>query len=58
MSKSGSEDLTSIHEAMVKAIKAALPMVKTVDAYDVTRKGTIKTPAVLLEALEMKPAAG
>lgn len=40
---------------MVKAIKAALPMVKTVDAYDVTRKGTIKTPAVLLEALEMKP---
>lgn len=55
MSKNASDDLTSIHEAMVKAIKEAFPMVKTVDAYDVTRKGTIMTPAILLEALEMKP---
>ena len=49
------DDLTLLHEAMTLGIKAKMPMLKDVRAYDPTARDTVITPAVLIEAVEMKP---
>ncbi len=48
-------DLTALHDAMTEAIKASMSMLQTVKSYDPTTRDTITTPAVLIEAVEMKP---
>ncbi|EQB8931487.1 hypothetical protein ACYVMD_004562 [Vibrio parahaemolyticus] len=49
------DDLTAVHNAQVTAIKDAMTMVKTVETYDPTKNQQVITPAVMLEAVEMKP---
>ena len=56
-------DFTALHQAMIYEIKAKVPSVKTVVAYDPTdtenggQRQAVKTPAVLIELAEMKPGA-
>lgn len=52
------DDLTLIHEAQVACIKKAMPMLKQVDDYApelLEGKTAITSPAVLLEAVQIKP---
>ena len=51
---SDNDDLTRVHEAMEAAIRQQVPQARTVEAYK-PGAGVIKTPAVLLEAIEIKP---
>lgn len=48
-------DLTALHDAMALSIESSMPMLKTIKAYDPMTRDTIATPAVLIEAIEMKP---
>lgn len=48
-------DFETLHDAIVAQIKAKMPMLKTVKSYDPTERDAIKTPALLLELVEMKP---
>ena len=54
-------DFTALHQAIINDIKAKVPSVKTVVAYDPTdtenggQRQAVKTPAVLIELAEMKP---
>lgn len=49
------DDLTVVHNAQEAVIKQAMPMVKTFAPYDPTKDQQIITPAIMLEAVEMKP---
>lgn len=55
MNSNANDDFTRVHQAMVDQIKARMAVVRTVTAYNPLTGNTIKTPAVLLEAVEMKP---
>lgn len=48
-------DFTQLHESIIKTIKAAMPMLKTVKSYDPSERDALVTPALLLELVEMKP---
>ena len=50
-------DLTALHDAMSLAIKDSMAMLQTVKSYDPLTRDTIITPAVLIEAVEMKPGS-
>ncbi|MCF1457749.1 MAG: hypothetical protein LPH21_09355 [Shewanella sp.] len=48
-------DFTALHEAMTEDIGKAMPMLRTVKAYNSLKREQVNTPAVLIEAGEMKP---
>jgi hypothetical protein len=48
-------DLTALHDAQVAIIKAAMPMLQTVEEYKPLQRDSVITPALLLEAGEFKP---
>lgn len=51
-----SVDFSQLHSAIIDEFKQKMPMLKTVSAYDPLSREGIKTPALLVELLEMKPA--
>ncbi len=48
-------NLTALHDAMTAEIKTSMSMLQTVKSYDPTTRASVTTPAVLIEAVEMKP---
>ena len=48
-------DFEVVHKAIVSKIKAAMPVLKTVNSYDPTDRDVIVTPALLIELVEIKP---
>ncbi|MDE1465925.1 hypothetical protein [Spartinivicinus poritis] len=49
-------NLTQYHQAVIEGIKAALPNLATVAAYNPAEEQKLNTPAVLLELTQMEPA--
>lgn len=51
----GATDLGALHDSIIEIIRTEMPMLKTVKSYDPTERDAIKTPALMLELVEMKP---